>query len=85
MSRKKKPKTCEGYNYRKICPKCGVNQMMTRHHILPKRVYGRHQNKHIFLLCRSCHDALELRIPLSRIPRRFYFSILLTFLLENAV
>ena len=72
----KRKKECE-------CPKCHELKPMTRHHILPKRIYGRNQNKHIFLLCRRCHNALELRIPLGRIPRRFYFSILLTFLLED--
>ena len=45
------------------CPCCGKEAPMTRHHILPRRHFGRKNNREVFLLCRSCHNALERRIP----------------------
>lgn len=61
------------------CLKCGEFKLLTRHHVLPKRHYG--HNKHIVLLCRKCHNRIEKQIPEGRIPRRFYYSIYITFML----
>lgn len=66
-----------------VCPKCGIEQPLTRHHLTPRRFYGRQHNNWIVLLCRKCHDNLEQRIPFKRIPKRFYISIYLTFMLED--
>lgn len=65
------------------CSGCNEHKPLTKHHIFPRRHYGRQHNKFIFLLCRSCHNELEKRIPLELIPKRFYVSILITFLLER--
>ena len=46
-----------------LCPKCLYLRDLTKHHIYPKRFFGRHSNTAILLLCRSCHDLLETNIP----------------------
>lgn len=42
------------------CPVCGKLARLTRHHVLPKHVFG--ENDSAFYLCRNCHDGLELAI-----------------------
>lgn len=66
------------------CPKCGEWRIMTRHHLWPRRVYGRENNSRVVILCQECHRELERRIPFKRIPHRFYVSIYLTFMLEGS-
>lgn len=61
------------YDPRKVkeCPACGVVKPMTRHHVMPKRFFsGKGKTE---LICRDCHDKLELYIPHSEImPSDFY-------------
>lgn len=64
-----------------VCPKCGVVKPLTRHHILPKRLFGSQGNRDIFLLCRECHSELELLIPLrTKKEDIFYYQIVFKFL-----
>ena len=42
-----------------ICPKCGDVKSLTKHHCLPRRWF---KCKHICLICRSCHNDLEVVI-----------------------
>lgn len=53
--------------------------IMTRHHIRPKRHYGKVGNHMIVRLCRACHNALELMIPYKKMCDTFYFEVLYTF------
>jgi len=64
----------------KECPACGVVCSMTSHHIFPVRIYGRKNNNHVLLLCRSCHSHLERYIPYAPMPRDFYNAIVKVFL-----
>jgi len=66
------------------CPACRKVTTLTRHHIFPSRFYGRGQhNEHILLLCRSCHDLLEERIPRNqRLPDWHYLAITALFIKE---
>ncbi len=64
----------------KICPVCNKNKKLTRHHILPKRFFGKKKyRKEILMVCRKCHDRIEMNIP--RGPLRiqsdkFYYRVL---------
>lgn len=65
----------------RACPKCRVHCRLSAHHILPRRFWGKKGNSEIFLLCRACHDELELRIDQhNRLPVAKYYRILLDFL-----
>ena len=70
-------------NKHAVCPKCQEMKLMTRHHIMPRRIYGREHNSKVFMLCWHCHCELEKRIPFTIQPRRFYYGVILTFLLES--
>jgi hypothetical protein len=63
-----------------ICPKCKEICRGTKHHCLPKRHYRRQKNTPILLLCRRCHDKLELMIPFNKQPKEFYYEVINTFL-----
>ncbi|MCR4284043.1 MAG: hypothetical protein NUV64_01850 [Parcubacteria group bacterium] len=53
----------------------------TRHHVLPKRHYGKgNRNKGgVVKVCRNCHDKIELNIPYKKMPASFYYNILTFF------
>lgn len=66
---------------RRVCPKCGKQCHLTKHHILPKRFFG--PNNKIFLICRDCHDELEKFIPkYDKLNPHQYFQVLRWFLTE---
>ena len=66
-----------GFHFIGICPCCHKRTYLTRHHVLPRRHFGRgKKNPQTVLLCRPCHDKLELLIPYERMPLDFYFTIL---------
>lgn len=67
------------------CPACQQRGALTKHHILPIRFYGKgSHNEHIVLLCRECHNELELRIPLqTMLPDWRYFVIVALFIKEK--
>lgn len=46
-----------------FCPKCGRVRKITRHHIYPRRIFGRGKNNIILLLCVECHRDIERIIP----------------------
>ena len=72
------------------CPKCGVAFAQvkpipvgevehTYHHILPFRYWGDAGPK--VSICRSCHTALEKKIPpCRRMPKSFYFLVFNNFI-----
>lgn len=47
---------CAGYG---LCPKCLRLRELTRHHILPKRVYPLGKNSPLLYVCRDCHDVID--------------------------
>ena len=62
-----------------ICPKCGVNQKLTKHHIVPVRHGGR--KKQVLFICRECHNELEKVIPQKPILEDIeYYKIVIRFL-----
>lgn len=64
---------------RGVCPACGENKPLTRHHILPKRYYNGYGE--IILLCRACHNELEKTIPFRpRLTTMKYYKLLNQFL-----
>ena len=66
------------------CPKCRKVKPLTKHHLFPRRFFGRKNNSHTFDLCRDCHDDLEELIPQhQRLPRDDYPLILLKFLQDT--
>ena len=62
----------------KPCPKCGNLEVLTNHHMLPKRFFG--ENPFIIKLCRKCHEAVEKLIPEHRLPACDYFEIAYCFI-----
>ncbi len=64
------------------CPCCDFVGILTRHHIYPKRIYGRQHNRQVFILCRKCHNELETHIPYQRMTHDFYQQIVHVFLEE---
>lgn len=56
-----------------ICPKCGLVKELTKHHIIPERLFTRYRqevgqriDRQLFPtihICRDCHDQLEKEIP----------------------
>ena len=63
-----------------ICPKCNEIKILTKHHIRPKRHFGKgRRNPECIDICRECHSELEKRIPFRRMPERFYFHIVRAF------
>lgn len=62
-----------------ICPKCGVDKELTKHHVVPVRHKGR--NGPVLLICRECHSNLELLIPHKRVSDViFYYKVVIKFL-----
>lgn len=68
------------------CPACQNTTKLERHHLLPRRFYGSgNHNAHIVCLCSSCHNELELRIPLQpKLPDWRYFAIVALFIKEKS-
>ena len=71
----------------RICPACLEQKEMTKHHVYPKRHFGK--NAMIFELCRACHDKLEKYIKKAEIeilseegqlPDFFYVELLFKFI-----
>lgn len=63
------------------CPKCRQNKHLTKHHVFPRRHFGRgNKNKTVVRICRECHDELEELIPYERQPIAFYPHIVNVFL-----
>ena len=64
-----------------LCPACKYLRELTRHHIYPRRFFGKNQNSPILHLCRACHDLIEEEIPLEeRLSKREYMQIAVDFL-----
>ena len=68
------------------CPVCGKRKKLTRHHIFPRRWFGKKNNNDIYLLCRDCHRKLEKKIYRAerggqlRLSREKYWKILSEFI-----
>ena len=62
-----------------ICPKCGIHMKLTKHHVLPKRHFGRRGQ--LLHICRDCHSALEEWIPATKVLEDIeYYKIVVRFL-----
>jgi len=66
-----------------FCPKCHRYKLLTRHHIFPKRNFGKKYNEQYLYLCRNCHDALEKLIPFEKKKKQFYIEVVANFLKEK--
>ena len=42
-----------------LCPKCLRLRELTKHHILPKRVFAPGKHSPLLHLCRECHDTID--------------------------
>ena len=62
------------------CPKCLEVKCLTRHHIHPKRFF---YDSPIFWLCRECHDALELNIPVKPKLKESEYELILKKFMEG--
>ena len=69
----KKPNGIRKKKNKKTCPACKEKSYgLTGHHILPKRFFPQaiggcgSRNPAIVYLCRTCHDEIEMEIPLER-------------------
>jgi hypothetical protein len=57
-----------------VCEKCEELKKRTKHHVFPKRWFGRKGIK--INLCRDCHDKIEKIIPkYQRMPKKWYSDI----------
>ena len=74
------------HRYSGRCPACQQVGGKTKHHILPIRHYGKGKhNEHAVMLCRTCHNELEMRIPLQpKLPDWQYFAIVALFIKEKS-
>lgn len=59
------------------CSNCGTKRKLTRHHIFPKRFY--HGDGPVMILCRYCHDELELKVPFEKQSISFYYGVATAF------
>lgn len=50
---------------RGFCPKCHTIQLLTRHHVFPRRYYPKH-NESVLMLCEKCHQEIERILPYNR-------------------
>ena len=67
-----------------VCPKCNEEKILTKHHVFPKRWFGRGRHNQEYLwICRECHDELELLIPYKKKKRNFYVEIVGMFLSQD--
>ena len=66
--------------HKQICPKCGYFRFMSSHHIYPRRYFGKgNKNNNILLICRFCHDKLEILIPFKKMSKEFYEQVVKKF------
>jgi extradiol dioxygenase family protein len=63
-----------------ICPKCQDNAALTKHHIKPRRFFGRRKNNEVVYLCAPCHNELERLIPRQKLSAWMYYAIVDYFL-----
>lgn len=42
-----------------ICPICGKEELLTRHHVKPKRQGGMNTPENSFYVCRDCHNIID--------------------------
>ena len=62
------------------CPKCHCQKILTKHHIKPRRWFGRgKRNNSVIYICRECHDELELLIPYEKQKVPFYYQVIKQF------
>lgn len=62
------------------CPKCHATKKLTKHHIKPRRWFGKgRRNSSVVYICRECHDELELLIPYERKKVSFYYQLVANF------
>lgn len=62
---------------RNVCVKCFRLTWITKHHVFPKRFYGRKRNKAYIFLCAHCHIELEEIIPRhTKLAKDEYLAIL---------
>lgn len=73
------------------CPACNGVKPLSRHHIKPIRHFGKgRHNDHIVLLCRGCHDDLEViitrreRYRAGELATWEYFAIVAKFIKERS-
>lgn len=70
----------------RVCPKCDRLMILTRHHIKPRRWFGKgRRNNSVIYICRECHDELELLIPYERKKVSFYYEVIKQFGLMEVV
>lgn len=64
-----------------LCPNCFEIKQLSRHHIYPKRYFKR---PFIVLLCRKCHNDIELIISNrergKKLREDIYYNIVVSFL-----
>jgi len=66
----------------KPCSKCHTQEVLQKHHILPKRFYG--DNPFYILLCDDCHKEVEKLIPETKqLTPAKYFKIIYNFINED--
>jgi 5-methylcytosine-specific restriction endonuclease McrA len=64
-----------------LCAKCLELKNLTKHHILPRRFFRKQKRPPVILLCRRCHDEIELLIPFRRkMCKDFYISLIKEFI-----
>ena len=69
---------CQPYG---MCPRCFQMKTLTRHHIYPRRFFGSKSNRASIMLCRTCHNELELIIPIhEQKEKHWYVKILANWL-----
>jgi len=42
-----------------LCPACLEERRLSKHHLFPKRHFGRKKNREVCMLCLDCHANLE--------------------------
>lgn len=59
-----------------VCPKCFEITVLTRHHILPQRFFGKKNNSSKIFLCRKCHDIADRLTPYKeKLDKQEYLNI----------
>lgn len=71
-----------------MCPRCGQLVWLTKHHVFPQRFFGKTEdgNVAVVLLCRECHDELELLLPeWERFSEKEYLAITFGFIQNESI
>ena len=66
------------------CPKCHQMRFLEKHHVMPRRFFGKKSNNCKLAICENCHKEIEDILPREiRLSKKAYRQITKQWLLGN--